>query len=214
MRQETVAALDYMKDPQAITDASFDIVRAEADLSCLPASLESVALRMIHACGMTDIAEDLRFDPLIAKTAGAALKAGAPILADCEAVAAAITRKFLPANNEIICTLNDERTPALAERHMTTRSAAAVRLWKTDEAVVVIGNAPTALFALLELLDERAAKPAAIIATPVGFVGAAESKQELARGARGVPFVTLLGRRGGSAMAAAALNAIAREATP
>ncbi len=119
-------------------------------------------------------------------------------------------RKFLPANNNILCTLNDARTPALAESHATTRSAAAVRLWKTEGAIIVIGNAPTALFALLDLLDEGADKPAAIIATPVGFVGAAESKAELARNARGVPFLTLLGRRGGSAIASAALNAIAR----
>jgi precorrin-8X/cobalt-precorrin-8 methylmutase len=164
---------------------------------------------MIHACGMTDITDDLRFDPDIAGTAGAALKSGAPVIADCEAVAAAITRNFLPAKNEIICTLNDARTPALAKKHATTRSAAAVQLWETEGAIIVIGNAPTALFALLELLDDGAPKPAAILATPVGFVGAAESKAELARGARGVPYLTLLGRRGGSAMAAAALNAIA-----
>lgn len=201
--------MEYLKDPQAIYDASFGIVRAEADLAPLPASLESVAVRMIHACGMTNIADDLRFDPGLPETAGAALKSGAPVIADCEAVAAAITRNFLPAQNEILCTLNDARTPALAKTHATTRSAAAVRLWEMQGTVVVIGNAPTALFALLEMLDEGAAKPAAIIATPVGFVGAAESKAELARDARSVPFLTLLGRRGGSAMAAAALNAIA-----
>ncbi len=201
--------LEYLKDPQAIYDASFGIVRAEADLAALPASLESVAVRMIHACGMTDIADDLRFDPGLPETAGAALKSGAPVIADCEAVAAAITRNFLPAQNEILCTLNDPRTPELAGTHTTTRSAAAVRLWETQGAIIVIGNAPTALFALLEVLDEGTAKPAAIIATPVGFVGAAESKAELARDARGVPYLTLLGRRGGSAMAAAALNAIA-----
>ena len=209
-----MATLEYLKDPQAITDASFAIVRAEADLARLPASLESVAVRMIHACGMTDIADDLRFDENIAVTAGAALKAGAPVIADCEAVAAAITRKFLPADNEILCTLNDPRTPALAKEHATTRSAAAVRLWNMQDAIVVIGNAPTALFALLEMLDEGAGKPAAIIATPVGFVGAAESKAELASDPRGVPFLTLRGRRGGSAIAAAALNAIAKGTGP
>ena len=209
-----MATLEYLKDPQAITGKSFGIVRAEADLSHLPAQLESVAVRMIHACGMSDIADDLRFDENIAVTAGAALKADAPVIADCEAVAAAITRKFLPAENEILCTLNDARTPALAKEHATTRSAAAVRLWSTGVAIVVIGNAPTALFALLELLDGGADKPAAIIATPVGFVGAAESKAELVRDPRGVPFLTLLGRRGGSAIAAAALNAIAKGTGP
>lgn len=204
-------ALEYLKNPQAIYDASFRTVRAEADLAALPAALESIAVRMIHACGMTDLANDLRFDAGVAERAGAALNAGAPVLADCEAVAAAITRKFLPAENEIICTLNDARTPELAANLSTTRSAAAVSLWadRLKDSVIVIGNAPTALFALLELLDGGADKPAAIIATPVGFVGAAESKEELANDPRGVPFLTLLGRRGGSAMAAAALNAIA-----
>lgn len=203
--------MEYLKDPQAIYDASFQTVRAEADLAALPVSLESIAVRMIHACGMTDLADDLRFDESIAERAGAALEAGAPVLADCEAVSAAVTRKFLPAGNEVICTLNDARTAELAANQATTRSAAAVSLWadKLGQSVIVIGNAPTALFALLELLDGGAGKPAAIIATPVGFVGAAESKEELANNPRSVPFLTLLGRRGGSAMAAAALNAIA-----
>lgn len=204
-----MTALEYLKDPQAIYDASFAIVRAEADLSRLPASLESVAVRMVHACGMIGIVDDLRFDRDVAGVAAAALKSGAPVITDCEAVAAAITRAFLPVGNDVLCTLNDERTPGLAQSFATTRSAAAVRLWKTEGAIIVIGNAPTALFALLEALDEGAGKPAAIIATPVGFVGAAESKAELASDARGVPYLTLLGRRGGSAMAAAALNAIA-----
>ena len=209
-----MAALEYLKDPQEIYDASFAIVRAEADLTHLPASLEPVAVRMIHACGMSDIASDLRFEARLPETAGAALNAGAPILTDCEAVAAAITRKTLPANNKVLCTLNDPRTPALAEQHKTTRSAAALRLWEMKGAIIVIGNAPTALFALLEFLDAGADRPAAIIATPVGFIGAAESKAELARDPRGVAFLTLLGRRGGSGLAAAALNAIAREANP
>ena len=204
-----MAALEYLKDPQAIYDASFSIVRAEANLDCLPASLESVAVRMIHACGMVDIVDDLRCDPGVVKAASEALKSGAPVITDCEAVAAAVTRAFLPSNNKIICTLNDAQTPTLAQSLATTRSAAAVGLWETEGAIIVIGNAPTALFALLELLDGGAAKPAAILATPVGFVGAAESKAELANDARGVPYLTLLGRRGGSAMAAAALNAIA-----
>jgi precorrin-8X/cobalt-precorrin-8 methylmutase len=201
--------LDYLKDPQAIYDASFAIVREEADLSALPAAIEPVAVRMIHACGMTDIPGDLRFDPNVVDGARVALKAGAPIIADCEAVAAAINRRFLPAQNKVLCTLNDERTPSLAKSQATTRSAAAVQLWEPDGAVIVIGNAPTTLFALLQAIDAGGAKPAAIIATPVGFVGAAESKKELARDARGVPYLTLLGRRGGSAMAAAAINAIA-----
>lgn len=206
-----MAKLEYLKDPQAIYDASFEIVRAEADVSSLPPSLESVVVRMIHACGMTDIIDDLRLDPDVVTQAGVALKSGAPVIADCEAVVAAITRAFLPSQNEIICTLNDARTPSLAKSNATTRSATAVSLWaeRLEGAIVVIGNAPTALFALLELLDQGAGNPAAIIATPVGFVGAAESKAELSREPRGVPFITLLGRRGGSAMAAAALNAIA-----
>jgi precorrin-8X/cobalt-precorrin-8 methylmutase len=206
--------LAYLKDPKAITEASFAAVRAEADLSALPEAIEPVAVRIIHACGMTDIVDDLRYDPRVAEAAGAALQAGAPIFADCAAVASAITRKFLPRRNPVICTLNDERVPALAKEHGTTRSAAAVTLWagRLSGAVAVIGNAPTALFALLELIDSGAPRPAAIIATPVGFVGAAESKDELARDPRGVPYLTLLGRRGGSAMAAAALNAIANGA--
>jgi precorrin-8X/cobalt-precorrin-8 methylmutase len=207
-----MAGLEYLRDPEAIYEASFAAVRAEADLSDFPETLEPVAVRMIHACGMTNIAGELHFSPEIAQVAGAALRAGAPILADCKAVSSAITRRFLPANNEIVCTLNDHRTPVLAHEAQTTRSAAAVRLWKTKGAVVVIGNAPTALFALLERLDEGAARPAAIIAAPVGFVGAVESKEELVRDSRGVEFLTLLGRRGGSTIAAAALNAIALEA--
>lgn len=204
----------YEKDPQAIYEKSFATVRAEADLSAVPAAMEPIAVRMIHACGMPDIVRDLRFDPLVAGASQAALRDGAPVLADCEAVASAITRKFLPAGNEIICTLNDDRTLKLASTLNTTRSAAAVTLWKDRLAgsIVVIGNAPTTLFALLEMLDGDAPQPAAIIATPVGFVGAAESKQELASNPRGIPYLTLLGRRGGSAMAAAALNAIAIEA--
>lgn len=204
--------MDYLKDPQAIYDASFAIVRAEADLSALLAAIEPVAVRMIHACGMTDISGDLRFDPDVVDSARTALKSGAPVIADCEAVAAAINRAFLPAQNQVICTLNDERTPSLARSLNTTRSAAAVQLWEPEGAVIVIGNAPTTLFALLESLDDGGARPAAIIATPVGFVGAAESKDELARNARGIPYLTLLGRRGGSAMAAAATNAIALRA--
>lgn len=209
-----MGALEYLKDPDAITEASFAIVREEADLSALPTTLEPIAVRMVHACGMPDIVAGLRYHKAFAGAAQAALRDGAPVLADCEAVASAITRRFLPANNEIVCTLNDARTSGLATELSTTRSAAAVCLWdeKLAGAVVVIGNAPTTLFALLEMLDAGADKPAAIIATPVGFVGAAESKQALADDPRDVPFLTLLGRRGGSAMASAALNAVASEA--
>ena len=203
----------YLKDPQQIYQASFAAIREEADLDCLPEILRAIVLRMIHACGMTDIVTDIRYDPAVADAAGNALLSGAPILADCEAVGAAIIRRFLPADVEILCTLNDPRTPELAAERGTTRSAAAVSLWEEHlaGAVVVIGNAPTSLFALLEALDAGAPKPAAILATPVGFVGAAESKQALSGNPRGVPFLTLLGRRGGSAIAAAALNAIALE---
>lgn len=203
---------EYEKDPKAIYEKSFATVRAEADLSGIPTSLEPVVVRMIHACGMTDIVSELRFSPEVTRIAAQALKSGAPILTDCEMVSAAITRRQLPSSNEVICTLNDHRTPVLAMKTGTTRSAAAVKYWDMEGAVIVIGNAPTTLFALLERLAENGDRPAAIIATPVGFVGAAESKEELARQPHGVPFLTLLGRRGGSAMAAAALNAIALEA--
>ena len=206
-----MAGLAYLKDPNAIYERSFETILHETDLSGLPERIQPVALRMIHACGMPDIVGDLLFDPNVADTAGTALAQGATVLADCEAVRSAISRASLPAGNEVLCTLNDPQTAELAKRLETTRSAAAVSLWgkKLADSVVVIGNAPTALFALLELLDDGAAAPAAIIATPVGFVGAAESKDELARNPRGVPFLTLAGRRGGSAIAAAALNAIA-----
>lgn len=203
--------MQYLKDPTAITEHSFDLIRAEADLSALPASLEPVAVRMMHACGMTDLTADLRYDATVAEAAQNALRGGAPVIADCEAVRAAIMRRLLPAGAELLCTLNDPRTAGIAAEAGTTRSAAAVALWRPnlEGAVVVIGNAPTALFALLEVLDEGAPRPAAILGFPVGFVGAAESKQALAEAPRGVPFLTLLGRRGGSAMAAAALNAVA-----
>lgn len=203
--------IDYLKDPDAIYARSFETIRAEADLSALPGPIRPVALRLIHACGMTDVLDDLRFDAAAPEAVRRALETGGPVFADCEAAAAAIIRRALPAGVEILCTLNDARVPPLAAERGTTRSAAAVTLWQDRLAgsVVVIGNAPTALFALLEMLDARAARPAAILAFPVGFVGAAESKAELAANPRGVPFITLAGRRGGSAMAAAALNAIA-----
>lgn len=205
---------DYLRDPEAIYQRSFETIRAEADLARLPGELRPVAIRLIHACGMTDIVADLRFDATAPEAARAALRAGAPVLVDCEMAGTAIIRRFLPEGVDVVCTLNEAATPALAAERRTTRSAAAVELWqdRLGGAVVVIGNAPTALFALLEALDEGASKPAAILAFPVGFVGAAESKAELADNPRGVPFVTLLGRRGGSAMAGAALNAIAADA--
>jgi precorrin-8X/cobalt-precorrin-8 methylmutase len=208
--------MEYLRDPAAIYDRSFATIREETDLSTLPKALEPVAVRLMHACGMVDLLDDLRFEEAVAAAAMTALKSGAPILADCEMVRSAIIRRLLPADNEVICTLNEPEVPALAGKLGTTRSAAAIQLWKPqlDGAIVVIGNAPTALFALLEALDAGAPAPAAILAFPVGFVGAAESKAELAARPRGVPYLTLLGRRGGSAMAGAAINAIARECAP
>ncbi len=202
--------LDYLRDPQRIYAESFAIIRTEANLAVLPPAIAAIAERLMHASGMTDLVPELRFDPAIAASALAALKDGAPILTDCEMALKAIIAARLPARNEIICMLNEEPVPELARRLATTRSAAAVNLWpqRLSQAVAVIGNAPTALFALLEGLNRGWPRPAAIIAFPVGFVGAAEAKQELVRDSRGVPFITLLGRRGGSAMAGAAVNAI------
>ena len=201
---------DHIKDPRAIYDASFAIVRAQADLSAIQADLRDVVVRLIHACGMPDIVGDLGFSADLVAAAASALAAGRPVLADCEMVASGITRKFLPAANEIIVTLNDPRTAPLAEQLATTRSAAAVDLWRDhiDGAVLVFGNAPTALFRALELVRDGA-RPAAILGFPVGFVGAAESKQALADHVPAMPFLTLHGTRGGSALASAALNALA-----
>lgn len=205
--------MDYLRDPAEIYRRSFATVRAEARLSHLPPGLEPLAVRLIHACGMVDLAEDLVASPDLAGAGRAALAVGAPLLLDCEMVGAGVIRRRLPAGNELLCTLNDPAVPALAERLGTTRSAAALELWlpRLGGAVVAIGNAPTALFRLLELLDAGAPKPAAILGFPVGFVGAAESKAALAENPRGVPFVTLRGRRGGSALAAAAVNALCGE---
>jgi precorrin-8X/cobalt-precorrin-8 methylmutase len=205
--------VNYLNDPESIYRQSFAAIRAEADFSDLPPEAHSIALRMIHACGMVDILGDLRIDPLLPGTVTSALAEGHPILADCEMVRSGIIKRGLPPETEIICTLNDTRTREIGMARKTTRSAAAVELWKPHLAasVVVIGNAPTALFALLELIDRGGPLPSAIIATPVGFIGAAESKSELASNPRGIPFATLLGRRGGSALAAAALNAIIAE---
>ncbi|SDY78878.1 precorrin-8X methylmutase [Jannaschia faecimaris] len=198
----------YEKDPQAIYAASFATVRNEAPLTRFPSDIAEVVIRVIHACGMIEIADRLDYSEDVATSGIAALKAGAPVYADCEMVASGITRRLLPGT-EIRCTLNDPRTPDMARDLATTRSAAAVDLWDTDGAVIAIGNAPTALFRLLERLDEGAPKPAAILGFPVGFVGAAESKAELGQRPRGTPFLTLRGRRGGSAMASAAVNALA-----
>ncbi|HEX2432123.1 MAG TPA: precorrin-8X methylmutase [Aestuariivirgaceae bacterium] len=204
------SGLGYLRDPERIYAESFAIIRAEAKLNGLPPAIAAIAERLMHACGMTDLVPELRFDPAIGDSALAALNDDAAILTDCEMAQKAIVAARLPARNQIICMLNDASVPELARRLATTRSAAAVSLWpaRLSQAVAVIGNAPTALFALLEGLDSGWPKPAAIIAFPVGFVGAAEAKQELARDSRGVPFITLLGRRGGSAMAGAAVNAI------
>jgi precorrin-8X/cobalt-precorrin-8 methylmutase len=206
--------LDYIRDGSAIYDKSFATIRAEADLSGIPADLEKVAVRLIHACGMTDVVADLAASPHAAQLGRQALQAGAKILCDSQMVADGVTRSRLPVANEVICTLRDARVPGLAEKIGNTRSAAALELWLPDlaGAIVAIGNAPTALFRLLELIDDGAPKPALIIGIPVGFVGAIESKLELAQNSRGIPFITLHGRRGGSAMAAAAVNALAQEA--
>jgi precorrin isomerase len=205
--------IDYIRNGNDIYRKSFAIIRAEADLNQLSDDLAHVAVRLIHACGMTDIVSDLAASSDAVKVGRSALAAGASIFCDSQMVANGITRKRLPANNEIICTLNQLEVLELSQRINNTRSAAAVDLWKPRlaGAVVAIGNAPTALYRLLELLDEGAPKPALILGFPVGFVGAAEAKAELASNSRGVPFITLHGRRGGSAIAAAAVNALAQE---
>ncbi|MBD1824658.1 precorrin-8X methylmutase [Cyanobacteria bacterium FACHB-DQ100] len=205
--------IDYIRNGDDIYRKSFAIIRAEARLDRLPADLAHVAVRLIHACGMTDLAEDIEASPDAVEVGRSALALGAPILCDAQMVANGVTRKRLPVDNQVVCTLNDSMVPELARSINNTRSAAALELWKPilGGAVVAIGNAPTALFRLLELLDEGAPKPALILGFPVGFVGAAESKAELAANSRGVPFITLHGRRGGSAIAAAAVNALAKQ---
>ena len=207
--------MTYLRDPAAIYEKSFATIRAEADLASLHPALHDVAIRMIHACGMPDLAADIVGSPSVAEAAREALALGQPILCDCDMVRSGVIARQLPAGNDLVLTLGDPEIPAMAKSLGTTRSAAAVELWRPrlDRAVVLIGNAPTALFHLLELIDADAPKPAAIIAAPVGFVGAAESKALLAEGHHGVPFVTVLGRRGGSAITAAALNAITRGTT-
>ncbi|HLO77441.1 MAG TPA: precorrin-8X methylmutase [Magnetospirillum sp.] len=205
--------LDYNRDAHDIYRQSFAIIRAEANLARIPADLEKLAVRVAHACGMPDIVDDLMFSPGAGDAGRAALAAGAPILCDCRMVAEGITRSRFKAGNQIVCTLNDPSVPELAKKMDNTRSAAALELWRPllEGAVVAIGNAPTSLFHLLNMLDAGAPKPALILGFPVGYVGAAESKDELAANSRGVPFVAVKGRRGGSAMTVAALNALGAE---
>ncbi|WP_067179493.1 precorrin-8X methylmutase [Microtetraspora niveoalba] len=205
--------IDYIRDGAEIYRRSFSTIRAETDLSGMPPGVARVAVRMIHACGMVDLVDDLAWSPGVVTAAREALLAGAPILCDAMMVASGVTRRRLPADNEVICTLGDPRVPELAERLGTTRSAAALELWRDrlDNAVVAIGNAPTALFRLLEMVEEGAGRPAAVLGVPVGFIGAAESKAALAEHPSGLEHLVVRGRRGGSAMAAAAVNAIASE---
>jgi precorrin-8X/cobalt-precorrin-8 methylmutase len=201
----------YIKDGAEIYRRSFATIRAEADLAGLPDGVARVAVRMIHSCGMVDLVADLAWSAGVVAAAEAALRGGAPILCDAAMVAAGVTRRRLPADNDVVCTLRDPRVPELAARLGTTRSAAALELWRDrlDGAVVAVGNAPTALFRLLELVAEGAGRPAAVLGIPVGFIGAAESKRALADS--GLEHLVVHGRRGGSAMTAAAINAIASE---
>lgn len=202
--------IDYLRDPAAIYRRSFEIIRAEADFSRLPPNAEAVATRIIHACGMPEIAADLRISPDFVTSAQSALAGGRPVLVDAEMVRHGI----IDRQQTVICTLNHPRAREIGLATGNTRSASAVELWRDHLAgsIAVIGNAPTALFALLEMIDAGAPKPAAIVAFPVGFVGAAESKDELHANPRGIPYATLLGRRGGSAMAASVINALTRGA--
>jgi len=204
--------VDYIKDGTEIYRRSFAIIRSEADLSGFSSAEADVVVRMIHACGLVEASRQMVFGDGFVEAARGALQAGAPILCDAEMVAHGVTRARLPGRNEVVCTLRDSKVPDLAEQLGTTRSAAALELWidKLEGAVVAIGNAPTALFRLLEMIDAGAPTPAAIVGAPVGFVGAAESKDELMSHSRGVPFMVVRGRLGGSAMAAAAINALAR----
>jgi precorrin-8X/cobalt-precorrin-8 methylmutase len=204
--------MEYERDGAEIYRQSFATIRAEADLSGLPEDVARVVVRMIHACGMVDLAADVEYSAQVATAARKALQDGAPILCDAMMVASGITRKRLPADNEVICTLRDPSVPGLADTLRTTRSAAALELWRDRLAgsVVAIGNAPTALFRLLEMIEGGAARPAAVLGIPVGFVGAAESKEALA--ASDLEYLIVRGRRGGSAITAAAVNALSSEA--
>ncbi|MFJ9736675.1 precorrin-8X methylmutase [Streptomyces sp. NPDC101166] len=211
--KNTVTKYEYEKDGAAIYRRSFATIRAEADLEGLPADVSQVAVRMIHACGMVDLVRDLDCTPTVVARAREALRSGAPIFTDVQMVASGVTRKRLPADNDVLCTLSDPSVPGLAAELGTTRTAAAMELWRDrlEGSVVAVGNAPTALFRLLEMIDEGAPRPAAVIGVPVGFVGAVESKDALAAHPSGLEYLVVRGRRGGSALAAAALNAIASE---
>jgi precorrin-8X/cobalt-precorrin-8 methylmutase len=202
----------YLRDGTAIYRQSFAIIRAEADLARFSDAEADVAVRMLHSCGMVEVVKDIVFSDGVIPAARQALNAGAAIICDSEMVSHGVTRSRLPANNAVICTLRDPTVPVLAEKLGTTRSAAALELWRDrlEGAIVAIGNAPTSLFRLLEMLDEGAPRPAAILGIPVGFVGAAESKEALIAHSRGVPFIVVRGRVGGSAMTAAAVNGLAR----
>jgi precorrin-8X/cobalt-precorrin-8 methylmutase len=205
--------LDYTRDAAEIYRQSFATIRAEADLSRFPEDVARVVVRLIHTCGQVDVADHIAYSDDVVAKSHAALAAGAPVLCDSSMVAAGITKARLPSGNEVVSLVADERAPALADRLGTTRSAAGVELWadRLGGAVVAIGNAPTALFRLLELVDEGAPTPAAVLGGPVGFVGSAQSKEELIERPRGMSYLVVKGRRGGSAMAAAAVNSIATE---
>lgn len=207
-----IPASDYIRDGDAIYEKSFAIIRAEADLSRFTAEEADIVVRMIHACGVVDAARFFEFSPYFVAAARTALNKGAPVFCDAEMVAHGVTRARLAAGNEVVCTLRDPRTPELAAKLGNTRSAAALELWRDRLAgsLVAIGNAPTALFYLLDMIAAGAPKPAAIIGMPVGFVGAAESKDALAASQLGIPYAVVRGRMGGSAMTAAAVNALAR----
>jgi precorrin-8X/cobalt-precorrin-8 methylmutase len=202
--------MDYLRDPSAIYARSFEMIRAEADVASVPENARHIATRVIHACGMVEIVDDLIITEDFTPSAMKALQAGAPIFVDVEMVRHGIIARQIKSGNEIICTLNDPRAREIGIARSITRSAAALELWRPNLAgsIVVIGNAPTALFALLEMIDAGAPKPAAIVGFPVGFVGATESKAELAANPRGIPFATIHGRKGGSAMASSVINAL------
>ena len=205
--------IDHIRDGAEIYRQSFATIRAEANLGVLPEDVAYVAVRMIHACGMVDLVQDIAYTPGVVQAGRAALRAGAPIFCDTGMVATGVTRNRLPADNEVICTLNDPRVPELAATLGTTRTAAAMELWgqRVDGAVVAIGNAPTALFRLLELIEQGAPRPAAVLGIPVGFIGAAESKQALVDHPSKLEHLVVLGRRGGSAIVSGAINALASE---
>ncbi|MDP9429230.1 MAG: precorrin-8X methylmutase [Actinomycetota bacterium] len=202
---------EYERDGAEIYRRSFATIRAETDLTGLPEDVARIAVRMVHACGQVDLVEDLAYSPDVVARAREALDAGAPVLCDAEMVASGVTRRRLPKDNDVVCTLNDPRTPGLAAQLGTTRTAAALELWRDrlDGAVVAIGNAPTALFHLLEMVAAGAPRPAAVLGIPVGFIGAVESKDALA--ASDLEHLVVRGRRGGSAITAAAVNAIASD---